>query len=82
MSIKIKNIIPVTGAVVTPEMIAHIGKYLSPDSLLPPKSKWERLLLSVRMTKCFAVRISSGYAKKVKTKAAMPSSSTAMAIRR
>ena len=34
MSIKIKNIIPVTGAVVTPEMIAHIGKYLSPDTQL------------------------------------------------
>lgn len=32
MPLRIKNIIPVTGAVVTPEMIAYIGKYLSPDT--------------------------------------------------
>lgn len=34
MPLRIKNIIPVTGAVVTPEMIAYIGKYLSPDTEL------------------------------------------------
>ena len=29
---KIKNIIPVTGPVITPEMIKYIRKYLSPDT--------------------------------------------------
>ena len=31
---KIKNIIPVTGPVITPEMIKYIRKYLSPDTEL------------------------------------------------
>lgn len=34
MSLVIKNIIPVTGDVITPEMIAYIAKYLSPDTEL------------------------------------------------
>lgn len=33
-SVKIKNIIPVTGPVITPEMIEYIRKYLSPDTEL------------------------------------------------
>lgn len=34
MSLVIKNIIPVTGDVITPEMIAYTAKYLSPDTEL------------------------------------------------
>jgi len=34
MSIKIKNIIPVTGPVITPEMIAYIRRYLQNDTEL------------------------------------------------
>lgn len=34
MAIKIKNIIPVTGDVITPEMVEYIRKYLSPDTEL------------------------------------------------
>ena len=33
-TMKIKNIIPVTGPVITPEMIKYIRKYLSPDTEL------------------------------------------------
>lgn len=34
MGLKIKNIIPVTGDIITPEMIAYTRKYLSPDTEL------------------------------------------------
>lgn len=34
MGIKIKNVIPVTSDVMTPEMIAYISKYLGPDTVL------------------------------------------------
>lgn len=34
MSLVIKNIIPVTGDVITPEMIAYTAKYLAPDTEL------------------------------------------------
>ena len=34
MGLKIKNIIPVTGDVITPEMVDYIRKYLSPDTEL------------------------------------------------
>ena len=36
---KIKNIIPVTGPVITPEMIEYIRKYLSPDTELAKKMR-------------------------------------------
>ena len=34
MGLKIKNIIPVTGDIITPEMLDYIRKYLSPDTEL------------------------------------------------
>ena len=34
MSIKIKNVIPVTSDVMTPEMVAYICKYLEPDTVV------------------------------------------------
>ena len=34
MALKIKNIIPVTGDIITPEMLDYIRKYLSPDTEL------------------------------------------------
>jgi len=34
MGLKIRNIIPVTGDVITPEMVEYIRKYLSPDTEL------------------------------------------------
>lgn len=34
MGIKIKNVIPVTSDVMTPEMISYISKYLAPDTVL------------------------------------------------
>ena len=81
MGLIIKNIIPVTGNVITPEMVEYTRKYLQPDTELrtvqikvgPPSIEWS-------MMKRSRDRMCCGCAKRQKRRGATASSSTAMEI--
>ena len=79
---KIKNIIPVTGPVITPEMIKYIRKYLSPDTELSTSQiRLVHRLLNVSMTKLWQARMYFAYARKPKRRVVMEYSSTASVTR-
>lgn len=79
---KIKNIIPVTGPVITPEMIKYIRKYLSPDTELSTSQiKVGTPSIECEYDEAMAGRMYFAYARKLKRRVVMEYSSTASVTR-
>ena len=94
MGLIIKNIIPVTGNVITPEMVEYTRKYLQPDTELrtvqikvgPPsiECEYDEAVAGPDVLRLFCVCPEGfcGCAKRQKRRGATASSSTAMEIPR